>query len=158
MIEVERRVVHVLGVTANPTGLWVTQSARNFAAALDDGGRRSRFLVRDRDTKFVASFDAVLSSIGTQTICTPFPAPRANAFAERWVRTVRADCLDHLLIISRRHLESALAEYVHHYNKARPHRSLELDAPVSFGEPSRTGAVRRTDVLGGIVHEYERAA
>ncbi len=158
MIEVERRVVHVLGVTANPTGAWVAQSARNFAAALEESGRRFRFLVRDRDTKYVASFDAVLRSIGTQTICTPVRAPRANAYAERWVRTVRADCLDHLLIISRRHLERVLTEYTRHYNKARPHRSLNLDAPVSFGEPSRTGAVRRTDVLGGIVHEYERAA
>ncbi len=158
MIEVERRVVHVLGVTANPTGVWVTQSVRNFAAALDDGGRRFRFLVRDRDKKFVASFDAVLSSIGTQTICTPARAPRADAYAERWVRTVRADCLGHLVIISRRHLECVLTEYARHYNKARPHRSLKLDAPVSFGEPSRTGAVRRTDVLGGIVHGYERAA
>ena len=158
VIEVERRVVHVLGVTANPTDVWVTQSARNFAAALDDGGGRFRFLVRDRDTKFVASFDAVLASVGIETVCAPLRAPRANAFAERWVRTVRDDCLDHLLIISRRHLECALTEYARHYDKARPHRSLELDAPVSFGEPNCSGVACRNDVLGGIAHEYERAA
>ena len=158
IIEVERRVVHVLGVTANPTGAWVTQSARNFAAAIEESGRRFRYLVRDRDTKFMASFDAVFSSAGVETIRTPVRAPRANAYAERWVRTAREDCLDHLLVFSRRHLESVLAEYVRHYNKARPHRSLDLDTPVPWGEPGCTGAVLRKDVLGGIVHEYERAA
>ena len=158
MIEVERRVVHVLGVTTNPTGAWVTQVARNFAAALEESGRRFRFLIRDRDTKFVPSFDAVFTSMSIETIRTPVRAPRANAYAERWVRTAREDCLDHLLIFSRRHLESALAEYARHYNDARPHRSLALDTPVSWAETSCTGVLRRKDVLGGIVHEYQRAA
>jgi transposase InsO family protein len=98
VIELERRVVHVLGVTTNPNGPWVTQVARNFAADLDEAGRRFRFLIRDRDTKFTASFDAVFASIGVETIRIPVRSPRANAVAERWVRTVREECLDHLLV------------------------------------------------------------
>ena len=122
VIEVERRVVHLLGVTANPDSPWVTQVGRTFASDLEETGRRFRFLVRDRDTKFTSSFDAVFASVGVEAIKTPVRSPRANAFAERWVRTVREDCLDHLLIFSRRHLEAVLAEYVRHYNRTRPHR------------------------------------
>ena len=130
MIEIDRRRVHLLGVTANPNGPWVTQVARNFASDLEDAGRRFRFLIRDRDTKFTASFDTVLASIGIETIRTPVASPRANAFAERFVRTVRQECLDHLLVVSQRHLEAVLAEYVRHYNEARPHRGLHLDQPL----------------------------
>jgi putative transposase len=160
VIEIDRRRVHLLGVTANPIGLWVTQVARNFASDLEDAGRHFRFLIRDRDTKFTTSFDAVLTSIGIETIRTPVASPRANAFAERFVRTVRQDCLDHLLVVSQRHLETLLAEYVCHYNEARPHRSLDLDQPLLRPATSTTGDGRviRRDVLGGIVHEYERAA
>ncbi len=104
VIELERRVVHVLGVTTNPNGPWVTQVARNFAADFDDTGQRFRFLIRDRDTKFTTSFDAVFASIGVETIRTPVRSPRANAYAERFVRTVRHECLDRLLVVSRRHL------------------------------------------------------
>ena len=116
VVEIERRVVHLLGVTANPNGPWVTQVARNFAADLEEAGQRFRFLIRDRDTKFTASFDAVLASIGIEAVRTPVRSPRANAFAERWVRTVRQDCLDHLLVLSQRHLELILGEYIEHYN------------------------------------------
>jgi putative transposase len=123
VIELERRVVRVLGVTANPNDTWVTQVARNFAADLEDEGRRFPFLIRDRDTKFTASFDAVFDSTGVETIRTPVRSPRANAYAERFVRTVHQECLDHLLVVSRRHLESVLDEYVRHYNEARPHRA-----------------------------------
>ena len=98
VIELERRVVHVLGATTNPNGPWVTQVARNFAADLEEAGRRFRFLIRDRDTKFTASSDAVFASIGVETIRIPVRSPRANAVAERWVRTVREECLDHLLV------------------------------------------------------------
>ena len=159
VIELERRVVHLLGVTANPNGLWVTQVARNFAAELEEAGRQVRFLVRDRDTKFTASFDAVFASIGVEIILTPVRSPRANAFAERFVRTAREDCLDHLLVLSHHHLETVLAEYVEHYNTARPHRGLDLTPP----EPTtslvgRSGAIRRRDVLSGLIHEYELAA
>jgi putative transposase len=160
VIEIDRRRVHVLGVTANPIGPWVTQVARNFASDLEDAGRCFRFLIRDRDTKFTATFDAVLASIGIETIRTPVASLRANAFAERFVRTVRQDCLDHFLLVSQRHLQALLAEYVCHYNEARPHRSLDLDPPLPRAATSTTGdgKVIRRDVLGGIVHEYERAA
>ncbi len=130
MIEIDRRRVHLLGVTANPIGPWVAQVARNFASDLEDAGSHFRFLVRDRDTKFTASFHTVLASFGIETTRTPVASPRANAFAERFVRTVRQDCLDHLLVVSQRHLEALLAEYVCHYNEARPHRSLDLDQPL----------------------------
>ena len=159
VIELERRVVHVLGVTTNPNGPWVTQVARNFAADLEDAGRHFRFLIRDRDTKFTASFDAVSASIGIKTIRTPVRSPRANAFAERFVRTIRQECLDHLLVVSRRHFQSVLDEYVRHYNEARPHRGLELAQPVPHPvSVPDGGAIIRRDVLGGIVHEYASAA
>jgi len=159
VIELERRVVHVLGVTSNPNGPWATQVARNFASHLDDTGRHFRFLIRDRDTKFTASFDAVFASIGIETIRTPVRSPRANAYAERFVRTVRHECLDHLLVVSRRHLQSVLDEYVCHYNEARPHRGLHLATPLPHPvNASANGEVTRRDILGGIVHEYERAA
>ena len=159
VIELERRVVHLLGVTANPNGLWVTQVARNFAAELEEVGRQVRFLVRDRDTKFTASFDAVFASIGVEIILTPVRSPRANAFAERFVRTAREDCLDHLLVLSHHHLETVLAEYVEHYNTARPHRGLDLTPPESTTSlVGRSGAIRRRDVLSGLIHEYELAA
>ena len=158
IIEVESRVVHLLGVTANPTGPWVTQVARNLASDLEEKGRHFEYLTRDRDTKFTSSFDAVFASIGIETIRTPIRAPQANAFAERWVRTVREDCLDHLLIVSRGHLERVLSEYVEHYNEARPHRGLQLVVRNPRSQPQRIGAVARRDVLGGVVHEYERVA
>jgi putative transposase len=160
VIEVERRVVHLLGVTANSDSAWVTQVARSFSSELDEAGRRFRFLIRDRDAKFTSSFDAVFASIGIDAIKTPVRSPRSNAFAERWVRTVREDCLDHILIFGRRHLEKVLTEYVHHYNRARPHRGLELDQPepTTAGDQTVTGMIRRRDVLGGLIHEYELAA
>ncbi len=158
VIELDRRVVHLLGVTANPNGAWVTQVARNFASGVEEAGWRIRFLVRDRDTKFTSSFDQVLESIDAEAILTPARAPRANAYAERWVCTVRTECLDSLLVVSRRHPERVLEEYVRHYNKARPHRALQLDAPQPTGVPKSTGSIRRRDILGGLIHEYERAA
>jgi transposase InsO family protein len=158
VIEIERRVVHLAGVTANPDSPWVTQITRNFAADLESAGRRFRFLIRDRDTKFTASFDAVFASIGLEAIKTPVCSPQANAFAERWVRTVREDCLDHVLTVSRRHLEAVLSEYLDHYNRARPHRGLQLDPPLPTNVSDAPGAIRRRDVLGGIIREYNRAA
>ena len=101
LIEVQSRVVHVLGVTTNSNGGWVTQVARNFASDLEEAGRRFRFLIRDRDTKFTRSFDEVFTSIGIETIATPVRSPRAIAYAERFVRTIRQECLDHLLVVSR---------------------------------------------------------
>ena len=161
VIEAQSRVVHVLGATTNPNGPWVTQVARNFAAALEEAGRRFRFLIRDRDTKFTVSFDEVFASIGVETMRTPVRSPRANAIAERWVRTVREECLDHLLVVSRRHLESVLDEYVRHYNQARPHRGLHLGPPIPRSlplPPIDDGTVTCREILGGIIHEYERVA
>ena len=116
VVEVRSRVVHLLGVTANPDGPWATQVARNFVADLEDRGQRFHFLLADRDTKFAASFDALMASAGIKLVRTPVQAPVANAFVERWVRTAREDCLDQLLVMSRRQLESVLCQYVRHYN------------------------------------------
>ena len=160
-IEVRTRVVHILGVTRHPTGPWVTQAARNLVADLDDGGVRMKFLIRDRDTKFTDAFDEVFRSEAIRIIPTPVRSPRANAFAERWVRTVRAECLDWLLIVGRRHLERALRIYVEHYNHRRPHRGRQLDAPSGLLPPTSSpadGRVRRRDLIGGLVHEYEAVA
>jgi len=157
-IEVDSRVVHLLGVTTNPAMAWVTQVARSFTSDLQEDGRRFGFLIRDRDTKFTSSFDEVFASIGVTAIRTPVRAPKANAFAERWVRTVREECLDHLLVYSTAHLESVLTEYVEHYNQARPHRGLHLSTPSPRQDQPSTGEIRRRDVLGGIIHEYQRAA
>ena len=159
VIEVQTRVVHVLGVTANPNGPWVTEAARNLTSDLEEAGRRLRFLIRDRDSKFTANFDAVFSSIGIEAIKTPIRSPRANAFAERFVRTIRTECLDHLLVFSRRQLEAVVTQYVRHYNHARPHRGLRLAQPLPQPvAPIRGGKVIRQDLLGGIVHEYQAAA
>jgi Integrase core domain len=128
-IEVDTRRVHLGGVTAHPNGCWVTQQARNLVLVLGERGRSVRFLVRDRDAKFSRGFDQVFRSEDGEVLVTPVRAPKANAFAERWVRTVRAECLDWLLIVGRGHLEQVLRIYVKHYNEHRPHRALGLEAP-----------------------------
>jgi putative transposase len=130
VIELDRRRVHLAGITAHPTGAWVTQAARNLLMDLDDHAGRFRFLIRDRDAKFAAAFDAVLAAAGIDVLKIPPRAPKANAHAERWVRTARIECLDWILIWNRRHLERVLTAYVDHYNTARPHRGIDLDVPV----------------------------
>jgi putative transposase len=159
-IEVNSRVVHLLGVTKHPEGAWATQVARNLVSDFEENGRSFKFLIRDRDSKFTASFDAVVTSVGTRVIKCPVRAPRANAFAERWVGTARRECTDHLLILSRRHLELVLRRYVAHYNRERPHRGLKLCTPdpKPRATPQGPTAVRRVDILGGLVHEYHRVA
>jgi transposase InsO family protein len=150
-------------VTANPSGAWVTQQARNLLLVLSERGRRVRFLVRDRDAKFCRGFNDVFGAEGAEVLVTPVQAPNANAYAERWIRTVRAECLDWLLIVSRGHLEQALQIYVEHYNRHRAHRALGLEPPgpsaglTLIGE-ARQARVRRRDLLGGLLHEYRRAA
>ena len=157
-IELESRRVHLAGCTTNPTGAWVTQQARNltFTGVFE----RVRFLIHDRDSKFAASFDEVFRSEGIKVIQTPIRAPQANAYAERFVRTVRAECLDWLLIIGRRHLESVLRIYTAHYNRERPHRGLALlpPDPTNADQPPSGGEIKRRDRLGGLLHEYHRAA
>jgi putative transposase len=126
-IELGSRRVHLAGCTTNPTGAWVVQQARNlsFTSLFE----RMRFLIHDRDSKFIASLDEVFRSEGIRVIHTPVRAPQANAYAERFVRTVRAECLDWLLIVGRRQLERALRIYIQHYNRERPHRGLALQVP-----------------------------
>ena len=160
-IDLERRKVFLAGVTAHPVGAWVTQQARNLAATLEDQGRAVRFLVRDRDAKFVGPFDEVMKSVGARVILTPVRSPRANVFAERFVRTARTECLDWLLIRGERHLDVALQEFVEHYNNERPHRGIDLEVPVAystFREFTSVDGVQRADRLGGLVHEYRVAA
>jgi putative transposase len=155
-----RRVV-AAGITAHPDSAWVTQQARNAAMDLDDRGVPSRFLLRDHDAKFTRGFDDVFGSEEGQVLRTPIRTPRANAHAERWVRTVRAECLDWTLVLGRRHLLRLLRSYVRHYNQQRPHRSLELAVPEEREQsppPVNPRAVRRRDVLGGLIHEYHRVA
>src|SRR6059036_1821939 len=131
-IELKSRKVHLAGCTANPTGAWATQQARQFTWTLQEQASSFRFLIRDRDSKFTRDFDAVFSNEGIEIIKAPVRAPKANAIAERFVRTARAECLDWLLIVNRRHLERVLRVYFDHYNAHRPHRSLNLEPP----EPS----------------------
>jgi putative transposase len=139
LIEVETRRVHLLGLTAHPTGLWVSQAARNLLMDLGERADRLRFLVRDRDTKFTAAFDAVFTAAGIDVLRTPPRAPRANAYAERWVRTVRSEYLDWILIVTQNHLQTTLDAYVAHYNGGRteasvwtsphhPHRTVGTEA------------------------------
>jgi putative transposase len=162
-IELATRQVYLAGITANPTGEWATQQARNIIETFIEHTKPIRSLIHDRDSKFTAAFDEVFRSEGIRTIRTPVRAPRANAFTERWIGTVRRECLDRILMVNRRHLERVLPVYIRHYNSHRPHRSLHQQPPL--GEPPREPEavialdhVRRRDVLGGLIHEYKAAA
>jgi transposase InsO family protein len=153
--------VHLLGVTAHPTGAWLTQQARNLLMDLDDTHRHFQFLIRDRDAKFTAAFDAVFTAIDIQIIKPPVRAPRANAIAERFVGTVRRELLDRLLIINQRHAAAVLREFQRHYNDHRPHRSLGQAAParpLPHRAPSDISKIKRHDRVGGILHEYQQVA
>jgi putative transposase len=160
VIEHDRRLVHLAGITAHPTGDWVTQRARNLLMDLGDRAYRLRFLIRDRDSKFTTAFDAVFTGADIRIIRTPIQAPRANAIAERFISTLRRECLDHLLITGPRHLDIVLREYFQHFNTHRSHRSLDQRPPADDAPP-RSGAtirVLRRDRLGGLVHEYLQVA
>jgi transposase InsO family protein len=141
-LSIGSRRVEYLACTSNPDTRWMLQRARNLLMDLDDRGRQVRFLVHDRDSKFAAAFDAVFASGGVRVVRTPVRAPNANAHIERWVGSVRRECLDRLLIVGRRQLEHVLRFYVGHYNHARPHRALDLEPPTR--PPSlRLGVTRR---------------
>jgi putative transposase len=161
-IEIGSRRVHLAGCTAHPDRAWVTQQARQVAWTLSEREGSVRFLMRDHDPKFTASFDAVFEAQGARIIRTPVQVPEANGIAERFVRTVRTECLDWMLIVNPRRLERTLAMFVDHYNGHRPHRSLDLTPPNGRPATKWTGsqmlAIRRRDRLGGLVQEYERAA
>jgi len=160
VLEVGTRYVHILGVTAHPDGPWTTQQIRNLLMDLGDRTAEFRFLVRDRAGQFTASFDAVLADTGITAVKIPPRAPRVNAHAERFVRTVRAEVTDRMLIFSQRHLRAVLTEYAGHYNGRRPHRSRDLrpprpDHPIADLAAER---IKRRPVLGGLINEYERVA
>ena len=161
VIEHGTRRVHILGVTAHPTGAWLTQQARNLLMDLDDANQRFRFLIRDRDSKFTAAFDAVFTAIDIRIVKTPVRAPRANAIAERFVGTIRRELLDRLLIVNQRHAAAALREFERHYNGHRPHRALDQSAPsrpLPRRAPTEIHKIRRRDRLGGLIHEYQQVA
>ena len=162
-IELDTRRVQVTGVTAHPTGSWVVQQARNLTMVLEDRIIPVRFLIRDRDTKFTSSFDEVFRADGIRIIRTPVRAPRANAFAEHFVGTVRRECLDRMLTLGRRHLERVLAECIAHYNDHRPHRALGQLAPLTMDSPPpiddpEPAELRRNDAVFGLIHEYRLVA
>lgn len=157
-IEHDTRRVHLGGVTTNPTGPWVTQRARELADRFS--GRK--FLIRDRDTKFTAPFDTIFAAESVEVLRTPVRSPRANAICERLIGTLRRECLDRMLIVNGRQLERVLVEYLAHYNRHRPHRSLHQRCPndptTPIEHPPECGRLVRRDVLGGIIHEYAWAA
>jgi putative transposase len=163
-ISIGSRRIEYLACTGKPDTGWMLQQARNLLMDLDDRDRRVRFLVHDRDTKFPRAFDAVFASENLKIIRTPIQAPNANAHVERWVGTVRRECLDRLLIVGRSQLEHVLRVYVRHYNHHRPHRALDLQAPdptiaaAARGDPAQPTTLRRRDLLGGLIHGYEIAA
>jgi transposase InsO family protein len=161
-ISLATRRVECVACTSNPDGAWVAQQARNLLMQLGD--RQSyRVLIHDRDRKFSHAFDHVFRSEGFKVIRTPVKAPNANAYGERWVRTLRSDCLDRILILGRRHLEHVLRVYRVHFNRHRPHRALGLLPPDGRDpQPLDPGSIRREicrrNLLGGLIHEYEAAA
>ena len=160
VMEVGSRYVHILGVTAHPDGPWTTQQIRNLLMDLGDRAADFRFLVRDRAGQFTESLDAVLASAGIEAVKIPPRSPQANAYAERFVLTARTEVTDRMLIFGERHLLVVMTEYEAHYNGRRPHRSRELrpprpDHPVADLSRQR---IKRRAILGGLIHEYRRAA
>jgi transposase InsO family protein len=157
-ISMATRRIEYIASRSNPDERWVTQQARNLVMQLGDQ-HSFRFLIHDRDTKFSHAFDEIFRTEGIKVIRTPIQAPNANAHAERWVRTVRADCLDRILILGRHHLEHLLRVYRRHYNEHRPHRALDLSPPDGHDPKplSVPDRLQRRDLLGGLIHEYEAA-
>jgi putative transposase len=161
VIEIATRRVHVLGVTPHPVGEWVAQHARNLVVNLEEGIGQFRLVLRDRDTKFTAGFDAVFAAEGIQVLRTPVRAPQANAYAERWLGAVRREVLDRMLIFGRRQLVSVLTEYAEHYDVHRPHRALGQAprlGPVESAVVMSAGRVVRRDRLDRLIHEYAQVA
>jgi transposase InsO family protein len=151
-IELGSRRVHLAGCTATPTSAWVTQQARHFNWKLQDETLPTRFLIHDRDTTFPAAFDTIFTSEDITIIRTPVRAPNPNAYAERWIRSVREECLDKMLILGEGHLHRVLSTYVDYYKCARPHQGIEQRCPMSLGSAARDGPIEWRDRLGGVLH------
>ena len=165
VIEHASRRIRILGATAHPTASWVTQAARNLVMDLEDAGCRARFLIRDRDGKFPALFDAILADAGIEVVLSGVRMPRMNSIMERWVQTCRRELLDRTLIWNQRHLLHALREFEQFYNGHRPHQGIAnarplhpLPAPITDPDQIARLDIRRRDRLGGILHEYQHAA
>jgi len=156
-IELGTRRVHFAGCTAHPTGAWVTQQARQFVWSVEERTPPLRFLIHDRDSKFTNSFDEVFASEYIKVIRTPVRAPNANAYAERWVRTVREECLDKLIILNEIHLRHVMRDYVDYYDLARPHQGIGQQTPVPQLAQKPTGAIQCRSILG-IINDYYRDA
>ena len=156
-IELGSRQVHLAGITSNPNEIWITQQARQLVWEFDNLETPLRFLIHDNDSKFSATFDTIFESETFHVIHTPYHSP--NAYAERWERSVREECLDLILIINTAHLRRVLLAYIDdYYNVARPHQGIEQRTPVTRGEQLHTGLVRSRKVLGGIIHDYYRTS
>ena len=163
LMEIATRRVHLLGATTNPTGEWVAQQAGNLMLELGERAAQFRFLIRDRDAKYTGMFDAVFHAEGVEVLRTPPQAPRANAFAERWVRTVRRECLDRVLIYGARHLLTVLSEYLAHHNghradEGRGQRPPDRDALPAPVADLASARIRRRKVVHGLINEYEQVA
>jgi len=157
-IELGSRRIHIAGVTSNPNQIWITQQVRQLVWELHDRERSLQFLIHDNDCSFSKAFDTVFQSEGFHIIQTPFQAPNANAHAERWVRTVREECLDHILVINAEHLQRVLIEFAQYYNTSRPHQGIDQQTPISCKIPKNTGSIQRRKVLGGIINDYFRSS
>jgi len=156
-IELGTRQVHMAGITANLDTGWVTQQARQVIWKLAESEATIHFLIRDRDSKFTMEFDTVFKSEGMHIIRTPFQTPNANAFVERWVRTVREECLDQLLIPNEPHLRRVMKTYDDYYNEARPHQGIRQQSPIPRKRHNTFGKVQNRKVLGGIINDYYRS-
>ena len=155
-IELGTRRIHIAGCTEHPTSSRVTQQARQLCWRFEDRTPTFRYLLHDRDAKFTSAFDQVFAAQNIEVIRTPIRAPNANANAERWVRSVRQECLDHLIIVNERHLNSVLWEYSRYYNRRRPHQGISQRCPEGLFESVHTGTTYRREVLGGLIHDYYR--
>jgi putative transposase len=157
-IELGTRRVHLTGITSNPDGRWVAQQARQLVWAFEETDSSFRCLIRDNDKKYTYAFDTVFEPLQTHIIPTPIQAPNANAYMERWVRTVREECLDHILIINENHLRRVLIEFLDYYNARRPHQGLHQQSPIPRPASATTGNINRRKILGGIINDYSRAS